>query len=175
MKKFLTSLFGVLLVLGVICGGASAPDGIIALKGKTVNINGAVKADFDEKAIVEGELFYVYDCIATETVTHTTYGIKTGTDETNFYLVESYNKQMFTDGFEDYTPLTLIYATADKDQIKKLDAMADAWYEFESKYQDWYSDEEAGDDEMPEFPTEALSISGKITDYENPWATPVMN
>lgn len=164
MKKFLNSLFGVLLILGIAGSVASAEDAMVALKGNTVSLNEAVKSDFDEKAMIEGEVYYVYDCIAVEEVTHTTYGIKTGTDETNFYMIESYSKDWYENPEDDYEPLTLIYSTANKDEIKKLDKMVEDWYAYEEAA---YNAETQEEFDAIEFPSDTLKISGIISEYSD--------
>lgn len=167
MKKGIYSLFAVLLVVGIIAAGGTASDAMVALNGNTVSLNSSVRSDYDEKAIVEGEIYYVYDCIAVEEVTHTTYGIETGKDETNFYLIETYDKDYIMSDSSDYTPLTVIYSTADEDKIKKLDSMVEDWYAFEQEYSDWENDEEASLDDMPEFPSETFEIKGMITKFDD--------
>lgn len=158
MKKFLTSLFGILLIAGILAGIGSFSDAMVALSGKKVDLNTSSQADFTERAVVEGEVYYVYDCFAVEEVTRTTYGIKTGTDETNFYLIESYNKAWFDDMEADYEPLTLVYSTSDKDKIAKLDAMVEDWYAFEEALYNAESEED-----IPEYPAETFELKGIIT------------
>jgi hypothetical protein len=167
MKKFLTTLFAVLFVVGAAASIGGASDAMVAIKGDTIQINESVQSDFDKKAMAEGEIYYVYDCIATEEVTHTRYGVKTGTDETNFYLIESYNKDWFNNGGEDYTPLTLIYATADEEKIAQLDSMVEDWANFYDDYETWYYDESSTEDDFPAFPEQTFTISGIITEYDD--------
>ncbi len=164
MKKFLTSLFGVILVIGVLATVMSFSDAMIVLSGNKVSLNEATKKDFADEAVVEGEIFYVYDQIAVEEVTRTKYGIETGSTKTYFYLIESYDKQWFDDEDATYEPLTLIYATADEDEMKKLDKMVDDWYAFDEAYADWYSDETATEADFPAFPENTIQISGIITE-----------
>lgn len=164
MKKFLNSLFIVLIIIGIAGAGATYSDAIIAIKGNVVSLNEATADDFKEPAIIEGDIYYVYDCIATEEVTNTKYGIKTGTTETNFYLIESYEKSWFTDENDSYTPLTLIYATADKEEIKKLDSMVDAWYDYEEAA---YAAETQEEFDAVELPSNTFSIEGIIKKYDD--------
>lgn len=163
MKKFLNSLFAILLIIGIAGAAASFSNAMIAFNGDTVSLNEAAKSDFDKKAKIEGEIYYVYDCIAVEEVTHTTYGVKTGTDETNFYLIESYNKDWYTND-SDYEPLTLIYSTADKDKIEKLDKMIEDWYDYEEKL---YNAETTEDAESLAIPEGTLDIVGIIDEYDD--------
>ncbi len=164
MKKFFTSLFAVILIIGIAALGTTFSDAMVFLNGKTVDLNSSSASDFDKKAYIEGEVYYVYDCIAVEEVTHTTYGIKTGTDETNFYLIESYNKDWYTDLDDTYEPLTLVYATANKDKIAKLDKMVEAWYDYEDKA---YSAETQEEFDAIELPSETFEISGMISKYDD--------
>lgn len=164
MSKFLKSLCLVLVIIGIAGAVASGSDALIALKGKTVDLNEAVRSDFDEKAMIEGEAYFVYDCIATEEVTRTTYGIKTGSTETNFYLIESYDKDWFMDEDAEYEPLTLIYSTANKDQIAKLDGMVDAWNDY---YEKAYAAETEEEFAKVPVPTETFDIKGVITTYSD--------
>lgn len=163
MKKFLTSLFAVLLIIGIAGVATSYSNAMIAFNGDTISLNESTKSDFDEKAKVEGEIYYVYDCIAVEEVTHTTYGIKTGTDETNFYLIESYDKDWYTSD-SDYEPLTLIYSTANKDKIEKLDKMVEDWYDYEDKLYSVETEEEYNALTPPE---STLEIVGIIDEYDD--------
>ncbi|MCD8187067.1 MAG: hypothetical protein LUD57_00245 [Ruminococcus sp.] len=165
-KKFLTTLFAVLLIIGVVFAGMSASEAMIAISGKTVSLNESELSDFEDEAMIEGQIYYVYDCIATEEVTTTRYGVKT-TSETNFYLIESYNLDWFYDSTTTYEPLTLVYATSDEDQIETLDEMIDDWYDFEDAYYEWYYDDEATDEDFPAYPSQQLDISGIITEYDD--------
>ncbi|MBQ8297594.1 MAG: hypothetical protein IJX77_07425 [Ruminococcus sp.] len=164
MKKFLNSLFAFLLIFGIIAAFGFASDAMLSFSDKTVSLNESVKSDYDEAAKVEGEVYYVYDQIAVQEVTRTRYGIETGTQETYFYLIESYNKDWYTDMESDYEPLTLVYATGDKDKAAKLDEMVEAWYDFEEKYMEWAYDENASEDDYPKEPSLTFDISGVITE-----------
>lgn len=159
MKKFLTSLFTVLLIVGIAGTVVSAGDAMVALKGKTVDFNSSTLADYDERAMIEGEIYYVYDYFAVEEVTTTTYGIKTGTKETYFYLVESYDREWLLDETDEYESVSMIYATSDKDEIAKLDQMVEDWYAFEDAY---YNAETAED--VPEAPSATVKFSGIISE-----------
>ncbi|MCD7891015.1 MAG: hypothetical protein LUG26_04385 [Ruminococcus sp.] len=132
----------------------SASEAMIAISGKTVSLNESELSDFEDEAMIEGEIYYVYDCIATEEVTTTRYGVKI-TSETNFYLIESYNFDWFYDSITTYEPLTLVYATSNEDQIETLDEMVDDWYDFEEAYYDWYYDDETTGEDFPRLPISA--------------------
>lgn len=175
MKKFLTSLFTVLLIIGIAGGVSSYKAAMVAFSGETINLNEAVKTDFNEPAKVEGEIYYVYDIIAVEEVTRTTYGIKTGSDETNFYLIETYSKEQYEEAMTGseltYEPLTLIYSTGNDETIAKLDKMVEDWYAYEEELNSIYESALTEKDleaiyDVP-FPEETIEISGMITEYED--------
>ena len=167
MKKFLNTLFGVLIVIGIVFTIGNASEAITAMNGKVVNLNEAVKSDFDKKAMIKGDIYYVYDQIAVEEVTHTSYGIKTGTDETYFYLIDTYDADWMKDSTSQYEPLTVIYSTADKEKAEKLDEMANAWIEFENAYSEWYENENATEADFPEMPETTLELDGMIAKYND--------
>lgn len=178
MKKFLTSLFTVLLIIGIAGGVSSYKAAMVAFSGETVNLNEAVKSDFNEPAKVEGEIYYVYDIIAVEEVTRTTYGIKTGSDETNFYLIETYSKEQYENSLNDENAvldsLTVLYSTGNDDTIAKLDKMVEDWYAYEEEMSVVYENSSATTyeelmEEVKEIPLpeDTLEISGMITEYED--------
>lgn len=159
MKKFLNSLFAVLLILGIAGVVTSFSDAMVILKGDTVSLNEATKSDFDKKALIEGDVYYVYDCIAIEEVKNTRYGVTTSTEETNFYLIESYDKSILENDYDDsYVPLTLIYSTANKSEIARLDSMVEDWYAYE---------EAAYNGEDVDFPEKTFPLVGMITEYDD--------
>lgn len=178
MKKFFSSLFLVLLIIGIAGAATTFKAAKVAFSGATINLNEAVKSDFREPAKIEGEIYYVYDIIAIEEVTRTTYGIETGTEETNFYLIESYSKEQYEKGFDDENAtldsLTLIYSTGNDDTIAKLDKMVEDWYAYEEEVSVVYENSNATTiEELMEevkavpLPEETLEISGMITEYED--------
>ena len=165
MKKFLNTLFGVLIVIGIVFTIGNASEAITAMNGKVVNLNEAVKSDFNKQAMIKGDIYYVYDQIAVEEVTHTSYGIKTGTDETYFYLIDNYNKDWFDSDSQDY--MTIIYSTADKEKAKKLDEMAQAWIEYENTIYELSKNENASEEDYPELPEITLELDGMIAEYND--------
>lgn len=171
MKKFLNTLFGVLIVIGIVFTIGNASEAITAMNGKVVNLNEAVKSDFNKQAMIKGDIYYVYDQIAVEEVTHTSYGIKTGTDETYFYLIDTYDtdwmKNWMTDDTPQYEPLTVIYSTSDKDKAKKLDEMAQAWIEYENTIYELSENENASEEDYPELPEITLELDGMIAEYND--------
>lgn len=173
MKKFLTSLFTVLIIIGLAGTFASYKAAMVAFSGKTVNLNEATQADFSEPAKIEGEIYYVYDCVAVEEVTRTTYGIETGKDETNFYLIDTYSKAQYEEGFSGSNePLTVLYATSNEDTIAKLDKMIEDWYAYEEAVYDVYGSATSEEEllaaiEAIEVPSETLQISGMIDEYDD--------
>ncbi len=165
MKKFLNTLFGVLMVIGIVFTIGNASEAMTAMNGKVVNLNEAVKSDFNKQAMIKGDIYYVYDQIAVEEVTHTSYGIKTGTDETYFYLIDNYNKDWFDSDSQDY--MTIIYSTADKEKAKKLDEMAQAWIEYENTIYELSKNENASEEDYPELPEITLELDGMIAEYND--------
>lgn len=166
MKKFFTSLFAVMILLGIAGTIGSYKDAMTVFSGKTIDFNSSTLADYDEEAMIEGEIYYVYDYFAVEEVTNTTYGIKTGSTETYFYLVESYDREWFLDEADEYEPVSMIYSTSDKDEIAKLDKMVEDWYTFEDAYYAWeeafYNGET--EEEMPSPPTETFEFKGFVSE-----------
>lgn len=159
MKKFFTSLFAVMILLGIAGTIGSYKDAMTVFSGKTIDFNNSTLADYDEEAMIEGEIYYVYDYFAVEEVTNTTYGIKTGSTETYFYLVESYNKEWFLDESDEYEPVSMIYSTSDKDEIAKLDKMVEDWYAFEDAY---YNAE--SEDDIPDVPKDTFKFEGFVSE-----------
>lgn len=159
MKKFFTSLFAVMILLGIAGTIGSYKDAMTVFSGKTIDFNSSTLADYDEEAMIEGEIYYVYDYFAVEEVTNTTYGIKTGSTETYFYLVESYNKEWFLDESDEYEPVSMIYSTSDKDEIAKLDKMVEDWYAFEDAY---YNAE--SEDDIPDVPKDTFKFEGFVSE-----------
>ncbi|MGN0576241.1 MAG: hypothetical protein ACI4J2_09450 [Ruminococcus sp.] len=165
MKKFLNTLFGLLIVIGIVFTIGNASEAITAMNGKVVNLNEAVKSDFNKQAMIKGDIYYVYDQIAVEEVTHTTYGIKTGTDETYFYLIDNYNKDWFDSDSQDY--MTIIYSTADKEKAKKLDEMAQAWIEYENACYELIKSGNDNVEDFPDIPEATLELDGMISKYKD--------
>ncbi|MCI6560567.1 MAG: hypothetical protein PUB66_00960 [Oscillospiraceae bacterium] len=165
MKKFLNTLFGVLIVIGIVFTIGNASEAITAMNGKVVNLNEAVKSDFNKQAMIKGDIYYVYDQIAVEEVTHTSYGIKTGTDETYFYLIDNYNKDWFDSDSQDY--MTIIYSTADKEKAKKLDEMAQAWIEYENACYELIESGNDNAEDFPDIPETTLELDGMIAEYND--------
>ncbi len=175
MKKFFSSLFLVLLIIGIAGAATTFKAAKVAFSGETINLNEAVKSDFSEPAKIEGEIYYVYDIIAIEEVTRTTYGIETGSEETNFYLIESYSKEQYEKSIDDEEAtadsLTLIYSTGNEDTIAKLDKMVEDWYAYEEEIYSISSSAVTEEDYMKIYdvplPEDTLEISGMITEYED--------
>lgn len=176
MKKFLNSLFLVLLIIGIAGGVTSFKAAKVAFSGDVVNLNESTKSDFREPAKVEGEIYYVYDCIAVEEVTRTTYGIETGSEETNFYLIETYSKDQYEKRFDDEDAisgsLTIIYSTGNEEKIAKLDKMVEDWYAYEEKMyaavENATTEEEYVEAiEAIPLPENTLEISGMINTYDD--------
>lgn len=175
MKKFLNSLFIVLLVFGILGGVFSFKGAMVAFSGETINLNEATKPDFSGPAKIEGEIYYVYDCVAVEEVTHTSYGIETSKDETNFYLIETYSKEQYEDGFSGGTgtenSLTVLFSTSNKDTIATLDKMVEDWYDYEDDMYEIIQSAETEADleaiyDLPR-PETTLTISGMIDEYSD--------
>lgn len=165
MKKFLKSISFVFLMLGVVTFATSFSDAMAVFKGESMDINTASLSDFTEGKLAKGEVYYIHDCIAVEEVTRTTYGIKTGKTETNFYMIESMDKDTFMNSDSEPLTTTYIYATANKKEIEKFDAIIEEWVDFYEKLNTWYEDENASEDDFPEYPVSTIEITGKICDY----------
>ncbi len=145
MKKaarvlLIVSIIGLILALG----GFS--DTMLLFKGDTVNITDPL-SEFDEKALVQGDIDFVYGPFATLEETQKTYGITTSKKETDFYIVGN------IESGEGYAVLS----TGNDDMKAELLAAADEWYE-------WLTSEE----DTPE-PEINISFKGKLwKQYDDP-------
>lgn len=148
MKKaakvlLVVSLIGLILALG----GFS--DTMLLFKGDTVNLTDPL-SEFDKKALVQGDIDFVYGPFATLEETQKTYGVTTNKKETDFYIVGNSESG---EGFA-------VLSTSHDDMKAKLLAAADEWY-------DWLTSEE----DYPE-PEISISFKGKLwaqyddTDYD---------
>lgn len=148
MKKaakvlLIVSLVGLILAIG------GFGDMMLLFKGDTVNITDSL-SEFDKKALVQGDIDFVYGPFATLEETHKTYGVTTSKNETDFYIVGNAESG---EGFA-------VLSTSDDDMKAKLLAAADEWYE-------WFTT----NDDIPE-PDISISFKGKLgaqyddTDYD---------
>ncbi len=148
MKKAARVLLVVSLV-GLILAIGGFSDTMLLFKGDTVNITDPV-SEFDEKALVQGDIDFVYGPFATLEETQKTYGITTSKTETDFYIVGNIESG---EGFA-------VLSTNHDDMKAELLAAADEWY-------DWLTSEE----DTPE-PEISISFKGKLwkqyddTDYD---------
>lgn len=148
MKKAARVLLVVSLV-GLILAIGGFSDAMLLFKGDTVNITDPV-SEFDEKALVQGDIDFVYGPFATLEETQKTYGITTSKTETDFYIVGNIESG---EGFA-------VLSTNHDDMKAELLAAADEWY-------DWLTSEE----DTPE-PEISISFKGKLwkqyddTDYD---------
>lgn len=124
IKRITTAL--ILLIVGAAIAIASFGEVKLVIKGDKLNFNTASQSDFDEKALVEGEICFAYGPFATYEEEHKTYGITTSKKETNYYIVANFTKD---DMWGDNTFFT-IFSTADKDMIKKLDDASEKWISY---------------------------------------------
>lgn len=116
----------ILLALGIAIPVISFEDMKIAIKNERINLNTASQSDFDKKALVEGEINFVYGPFATYEEEHKSHGITTSKKETNYYIIGNFTK----DDFFNDDMFFVIFSTADKDMIKKLDNAAEKWIDF---------------------------------------------
>lgn len=175
MKKVISTLFSVLIIVGIAGIISSYKPAMLAFKGTSVNLNEATTADFKKPAKIEGEIYCVYDCVAVEEITRKSYGIKTGTDKTNFYLIETCSKEQYetggTDEDDEYKSLTVLYATSNDDTIKKLDSMVKEWYDYDEQvykiYESATTEEELDKILEIKLPEQTFTLSGMIDKYED--------
>jgi len=169
MKKFLNSLFLVLLIVGIAGVFSSFNDAMVIMKGDTIDINQTTLEDFNEDKIITGELYDLYGYLCTEEVTRTTYGVKTGSTETDFWLFSNSSKEQIADSEMEQNPVLFVYSTANKKEIEAIEKLNEEWYEYEEAVSEWYYSEDASEDNAPEPPESTLKFTGricKITDDE---------
>lgn len=166
MKKFLNSLFTVLLIIGIAATAASFKDAMLVLKGDTLDLHTASLSDFNEDKLVEGELYDLYGYLCTEEVTTTTYGIKTGTTETDFWLFSNSSKEQIADTEAESNIVLFVYSTANKDETAAIEKMNEEWYAYEEAVAEWYYSEDATEDNAPTPPATSLKFTGKICDID---------
>ncbi len=167
MKKFLNSLFTVLLIVGIAGTVASFKDAMLIFKGDTIDLNNATLSDFTEDKIVTGELYDLYGYLCTEEITRTTYGVKTGTTETDFWLFSNSSKEQIADSEMEQNPVLFVYSTANKDEIEAIEKLNEEWYEYEEAISEWYYSEDASEENAPAPPATSLEFTGKICDIED--------
>ncbi len=167
MKKFLNSLFTVLLIVGIAGTFASFKDAMLVLKGETIDLNKTTLSDFNEDKIITGELYDLYGYLCTEEVTRTTYGIKTGSTETDFWLFSNSSKDQIADSEMEQNPVLFVYSTGSKDEIETIEKLNDEWYEYEEAISEWYYSEDASEENAPAPPVTTLKFTGKICDIND--------
>ena len=111
--------------------------------GKTIDFNTAKVADLTDKALIEGDIDFVYGPFATLETSEKRFGVTTSTSETPYYIVT------YTGG-KAYA----VFSTTDEEMISKLNALADEWYEYLTN-----DDIEKGD-----FPEGDIPFKGKLWD-----------
>lgn len=149
MKKIYSVLI-IIMIMGALVAMASYTEAMLVIKDKRINLNTASQSDFDEKAIIDGEISFVYGPFATYEETSKKYGVTVSKKETNYYIVGNFSEDMLS-GDEDYDEFYVIYSASDKDMVSKLDDAADKWY-------NWLTDE--NEESLP--PEVRIEFSGKL-------------
>lgn len=152
MRKSLLSTALILIVFGVLIFVAGFGEAMLVIKDEYINLNTAAQSDFEEKALIEGQIDFVYGPYATYEETSKKFGVTVSKKETNYYIVGNYTDEMLF-GDSEYDEFYVIFSTADKDMIAQLDDAADKWY-------NWLTDE----DETSLPPEIAIDFKGKLWD-----------
>ncbi|MBQ8960054.1 MAG: hypothetical protein IJ071_02415 [Ruminococcus sp.] len=136
-----TKAFLIIFVAGLLCAIAGFQDTMLLIKGKTVDLTAPV-SDFNEDALAEGTIDFVYGPFATLEQTQKHYGITTSKTETNFYIVSN-----IAEG-----EAFVVLSTANKDMIAELNDAADEWYNY-------FTDDSVPEDQMP---VVSIDFKGKL-------------
>lgn len=134
--KFIAAVGLVGLILGILSLG----DTILLIKGDTVNLNDPL-VSFDDKALVQGDIDFVYGPFATLEESQTRYGVTTSKTETDFFIVGNVENG---EGF-------VVLSTSHDSMRKELVDASDKWI-------DWFSSDDE-DEPMPEI---KISFKGKL-------------
>lgn len=138
MKKFGRILL-FLAVIGMILAIGGFSDTMLLFKGDTVNLADPLSR-FHNKALVQGEIDFVYGPFCTLETSTTHYGITTSTHETDFFIVGNIeNGQGFA-----------VLSTGNTEMRKELADAAEEWV-------DWLTT----DEDIPE-PEISISFRGKL-------------
>ena len=86
MSKFVRFILS-LMIIGALLAVAGYGDAMMLMSGKTVNINDASLDDFNEKALCEGNIAFVYGPFCTLETSQKRYGVTTSKTETDFFIV----------------------------------------------------------------------------------------
>ena len=136
-----TKAFLIIFVAGLLCAIAGFQDTMLLIKGKTVDLTAPV-SDFNEDALAEGTIDFVYGPFASLEQTQKHYGITTSKTETNFYIVSN-----IAEG-----EAFVVLSTANKDMIAELNDAADEWYNY-------FTDDSVPEDQMP---VVSIDFKGKL-------------
>lgn len=138
MKKISRVLI-IVALMGFIFFIGGIGDTLLLFNGKTVNLADPL-GSFNEKALAEGEIDFVYGPFATRETTRKTYGITTSKTETDYFIVGNIESG---EGFA-------VFSTGDTQMRSELLSLADEWY-------DWFTT----DKDVPE-PNRTISFKGKL-------------
>lgn len=131
MKKK-TQVLVVVMIIGIVLSIVGFGDAMTYISGKVVNINDSSVGDFDEKALVKGEVCLVQGPFATLETSRKTYGVTTSKTETNYYIVANldYEGCQKAERRDPDNFFYVVLAVTDKDMIKELDAAAEEWLDY---------------------------------------------
>ena len=130
-------------ILGLIIAIATSGNLRLFISGKTVNLADPI-SEFNDKALSEGTINFVYGPFAILETTQKTYGIETSKRETNYYIVGDIENG---EGFA-------VFSTGDTALSARLNSASDQWIEY-------FTDEKIADDEQPVI---NISYKGKLAD-----------
>lgn len=135
----------IIAIVGLVLAIGGFSDTYLLFKGNTVNITDPL-SEFDEKALVQGDIDFVYGPFATLEESQKRYGITVSKTETDFYIVGN------IESGESFAVLS----TSNDSMKSKLLSAADEWYE-------WLTT----DEDIPE-PNVNISFKGKLwTQYND--------
>ncbi len=137
--KILGRILLFIAVIGMIMAIGGFSDTMLLFKGDTVNLTDPLSR-FDDRALVQGEIDFVYGPFCTLETSTTRYGITTSTHETDFFIVGNIESGQ---GFA-------VLSTGNTEMREKLTDAADKWV-------DWLTTEE----DIPE-PEINISFRGKL-------------
>lgn len=133
MKKIINKLFLIMVVAGIILGIGGFSDAMLIMKGKTLNLNEAEQTDFEEAALIEGKINFVYGPFATLEETETTYGVVTKKTDTDFYVVGNFDAETYMEyynGGEEIDDFYVIFSTSNPAKQAVLDMASERWVEY---------------------------------------------
>lgn len=124
----------VVIVIGVVLAVMGMEEFNLYRSGKVLDLSTATIDDFNEKIIVEGDIFSVDYLFAVYEEKSKTVGITTGKHETNYYLVESLTadelEKWKETGNEPDNYFVYVVSASSDEMKSKLNANVDGWTDY---------------------------------------------